>query len=145
MTERLESVTLANRDAATRVNQLHAALRDERKGMAAYPIRLETMPSLNDRISGVVDLARECGLTVRSTEPGKLEQASLHGVVGLRLEGKGGYRACVDFLHRLNTDFSDMGVRSISLISQPRSPYEDPFFNFHLLWFLQLEQPGPEA
>lgn len=142
MTQRLESETLANRQVARNVNQLQSALHDEREGMAAYPIRLTTMSSMNERISQVVGLARECGLNVRSTEPGKLEPATIHGVVGLRLEGKGGYPACAEFLHRLNTDFSDMGVRSMSLISQAQSPYEDPLFNLQLLWFVQLEQPG---
>lgn len=142
MAQRLEAETLANRTVAARVNEMQTTLREEREGMAAYPIRLTTMPSMNDRISDVVDLARECGLQVRSTEPGQLERATIYGVVGVRLEGKGGYRACVQFLHRLNTDFSDMGVRSISLISQPQSPYSEPFFNLQLLWFVQLAQPG---
>ncbi len=142
MTAQLEQETIANREAAARVNQLQVALRQERETMAAYPIRLSTLPAMNDRISRAVDLARQCGLEVRSTEPGKLEEATLHGAVGLRLEGRGSYPACATFLNLLNSEFSDMGVRSISLISQPQSPYDDPLFSFQLVWFVQLEQPG---
>jgi len=74
-----------------------------------------------------------------TSSAGQLERGSKCKLVPLAVTGRGEYKQCVAFLHKLYQAFPDISVAGFELRGNPASPEQPGTFRFELFWLAMLK------
>ncbi len=139
-------------EAEPRLAALEAELQGVRARAASAEARLnESHDRLggvglrNERVTGLTELADECGLRVDRMQPGEVARDGLYLVMPIRIEGEGSYPECARFLSELLTRFSDMSAESFSLDARGSAGPRRATFGFDLVWYADPAGAGAVA
>jgi Tfp pilus assembly protein PilO len=121
----LKAASLARKEDLT---SLHSAL-------AERQTKLQPSANLNRQVAQIAALLTECSLTTDDIQPGGASGQGGYNVVPIALTGRGGYRSCAAFLHRLSQTFPDTGVTSFELSGSPAQPRAAGNFRLVLKWY----------
>jgi Tfp pilus assembly protein PilO len=114
---------------------LVAQLATVNEALNNLPLRLEPASTVNQRISVLTLVTRECGLNIdemRGTPP--LESAD-YQTVQILIAGSGTYGSVAKFLHTLRQRFPDTAIRSFETSNNSASPdMPAATFQFDLVW-----------
>ncbi len=121
------------RDAADRLDRL-------RHDEAATALVLMPPSRVNDVLARVAAVSADCGVRVDDERVGTLAAGDRYATLPVHAVGRGTYRSCVRFLHRLNHDCPDVGVASFSLVGSPDDAAAAVSIDVDLRWHAAL--PG---
>jgi len=132
------------------------------KELGRSRIKLEEDSHINRRIAQINAFLNDCELHVDQVQIGPAHEqrnrvttdGSLNGggcatrqkckLVPLTVTGRGGYKQCVAFLHKLYQAFPDISVAGFELRGNPASPEQSGTFRFELFW-LAIHQENQKA
>ena len=132
--EELRLQRQAVEDVSARLAAVKAQWRRAEEAVANDPLKLQPAERINQRIAEVGGLAGRCGLTLDDIQPGQIAPAGRCMMVPIRLTGRGAYRICTVFLHRLKETFPDTGVSSMLLSADNENPSQTASFQLGLVW-----------
>lgn len=127
--QREESAKLE--DTMLGLRQQLVVLREE---LAQSEIKLESADQINRRIVELTTLFGDCTLEVDDVQTGKIVTGPKSNCVPISIAGRGGYKQCVAFLHKLCRTFPDISVTRFDLTGNPAMPKELGKFHLELLW-----------
>lgn len=127
--EREESAKLEASMSSLREHSL--AVQEE---LAQSEIELESTDQINRRIAELTTLLGDCTLELDDVETGDIFTGPKCDLVPISMAGRGGYKQCVAFLHKLCQTFPDVSVTRFDLAGDPAQPKESGKFRFELLW-----------
>jgi Tfp pilus assembly protein PilO len=102
--------------------------------LAQSEIELESADQINRRIAELTTLFGDCSLEVDDVQTGKIVTGPKSDLVPISIAGRGGYRQCAAFLHKLCRTFPDISVTRFDLTGNPARPRELGKFHLELLW-----------
>lgn len=141
---RSERVSFEQRVRASEVRlaslrESRSALRKELElGQARVDARGVTLlpPSgRNTRLGDLTRLAEACGLRLDRLQPGAPEDGELLTLTPIVMEGVGAYDDVGTFLHRLVSEYDDLGARSFRLEATDVQGARLASFVFDLVWY----------
>ncbi len=138
---RFESHKLHEQRADLEANA--ARLQEE---LASLHIDVEPISRLNSRLSRLTELAKRRGLTLDRIAPDAPQRATKATLVPIRMEGRGSFPSCRDWISDLRSAFPDVSVSGLQ-ITRDRSPAaESAAFVFELVWYAApTSQPAQPA
>lgn len=137
---RLQEGSLAKRrqeasNLSTSLNSVKQQLDEIRRELEASPLKLQSSSVLNERLKHVNDLASETDLQINEVHPGRRYTGDHFHTVSIFVAGKGTYRTCAQFLHRLHESFKDTAVVSFDLRGNSARGNAAQF-QFDLAWYV---------
>ena len=137
---RLQEASLAKRrqeasNLSASLNSVTKQLDEVRLELEASPLKLQSSSVLNERLKQVNDLASESDLQINEVQPGRRYTGDRFHTVSIFVAGKGTYRTCTQFLHRLHETFKDTAVSSFDLRGNPARGNAAQF-RFDLAWYV---------
>lgn len=129
MTQRQES---SNLEALMLGLRKHLAVVQEE--LAQSEIKLESADQINRRIAKLTTLFGDCVLEVDDVQTGKILTGTQCDLVPVNIAGRGVYKQCVAFLHKLHQTFADISVARFELGGNPAKPEQPGTFRFQLFW-----------
>lgn len=146
VTARLCHEMQAQQEKAAELKTAIAAAKERlesiRLEMAASSIGLDSASHINRRIAGLTKSLSECELDVDDVKTGPICRSPRYDLVPITVTGRGAYRQCVKFSHRLCSMFRDMSVMQIELSGNPARFEEPEQFRFDLFWYAAPGSPG---
>jgi Tfp pilus assembly protein PilO len=124
--------------SATKSEQ-ERALAATRASLENGVVRLDSAEKINDRVGRLTELARETGLRLDQIKPGAGTASTRFTTVPIRVSGTGRYPGFSEFLHRLHSQFPDIGLATLNLIGEPEMGDRDARFAFDLVWYAAPE------
>ena len=109
------------------------------KELAQSKVKLESANQVNRRVAGITAFLNDCELQVDQVQIGKLCRGSSCELVPIGITGKGGYKHCAAFLHRLYRAFPDISLAKFELRGNPAKPGQLGTFRFELFWLTMPE------
>ena len=116
-----------------------------REALADRKIELQPADSLNRQVAQMADLLAKCDLRTDDIHPGRISEAGRYNIVPITLAGKGGYKSCGSFFHKLSQNSRDTGVVSFEISGSPDQPGADGQFRFELRWYTAAEQADQQG
>jgi len=125
------------------------------KELGRSQIKLEKASHINRRVAQINAFLADCELHVDQVQISPSHEqrnrittdSSLNGrgcatrqrcdLIPISISGKGGYKQCVAFLHKLYQAFPDISVAGFELRGNPASPEQLGTFRFELFWLAQ--------
>ncbi|MFN0132182.1 MAG: hypothetical protein ACKVW3_06580 [Phycisphaerales bacterium] len=89
---------------------------------------------MNRRVAELNEAAASGSLRLDALKPGAPWTGARHTSVPIVLSGSGSYAAAAAFLHRLRTEFADVGVTGFDLRANTTDPSASQFV-FNLVWY----------
>jgi len=107
--------------------------------LAQSEIELESADQINRRIAELTTLLGDCTLELDDVQTGNIFTGPKCDLVPISMAGRGGYKQCAAFLHKLCRTFPDVSVARFDLSGNPAKPKELGTFRFELLWYAAVE------
>lgn len=107
----------------------------------AQPVRLVPLDQMNRRVASLNEAASRGTLRLEELKPGTPVPGAKHTSVPIVLSGTGTYAAAAAFLHRLRTEFPDVGVSGFELRADGPDARTSRFV-FNLVWYAASGSPG---
>lgn len=114
---------------------LESELRRFQAALESSPLTLHKVSHQNERLALFTDLASANHLVVDGVQTGEIMVADYYDKVPIQLTGQGSYPDCGQFLHRLTSEFPDMGVDSFVLKGRPGPKPTPGTFTFKMTWY----------
>ncbi|MBY0112667.1 MAG: hypothetical protein K2Y21_07590 [Phycisphaerales bacterium] len=105
------------------------------RDLAATRVKVEPVSKLNSRLAGLTEAGSEFGLVIDRILPEPGTNAPKATLVPIRVEGRGGFVPCRDWLAQLRTDYPDIAVRGLDISRDTSTPENATRFAFDLLWY----------
>jgi Tfp pilus assembly protein PilO len=122
-------------DLTGSLNEMRHQLMTTEQAIASYPLRLEPLSHLNQRLSQITELASASGLEVTQLEPREGVAGAHYITVPIRVVGQGSFQTSTRFLHRLYEQLPDTAVAAVDLSGRPGASAMPATFAFDLLWY----------
>lgn len=132
------AITVQRRESArlaASVATLKEQLASTRRESTETGIELQPADQINQRISQLSELMKECGLKTDDIRLGEISRGHRCDIVPISLAGQGGYKNCAVFFNRLSNDFQDTVAASFEMSGNPLKPDEIGKFSFSLYWY----------
>lgn len=110
---------------------LERATRD----LAATRVRVEPTSRLNARLAGLTEAGAAFGLVIDRIQPEPPTPTAKATLVPIRVEGRGGFPACRDWLAKLREDYPDIAVRALDIGRDTKTTENAATFAFELVWY----------
>lgn len=124
---------------ANELNRSQSVLENDLQRLQAAlessPLTLHKVSHRNERLALLTELALANDLVVDGVQTGEIIQADQYDKVPIQLSGQGGYPDCGRFLHRLTSEFPDMGVDSFELTGRSGLKHTSLAFTFKMTWY----------
>ena len=103
--------------------------------LEASQLTLQTSDFRNEHLAQLTNLAEVNGLNVDGLQTTDVIHNVHYDRVPIQMTGFGSYPDCAAFLHQLNSDYPDTGVKSFELKGKPGPKPSDSFFRFNMVWY----------
>lgn len=114
------------------VSSILAGVRQE---LEASQLTLQTSGFRNEHLAQLTNLAELNGLNVDGLQTTDVIHNDHYDMVPIQMTGFGSYPDCAAFLHQLNSNYPDTGVKSFELKGKPGPKPSDSFFRFNMVWY----------
>jgi Tfp pilus assembly protein PilO len=120
---------------ASAITRAKTNLQSVRAEIAGSQWALEPQGHLNNRVAGITNLAKKCGLEIEEINPGSTLAGSQYDSLALKLTGRGSYRGCVTFMHQLHDHYPDTAIGGFRITVGGQEAGGPLSMEFNLVWF----------
>lgn len=121
-------------DLEASISKLRQQLAVVQEELAQSEIKLESADQINQRIAKLTALLGDCALEVDDIQTSKILTGTQCDFVPISIAGRGRYKQCTAFLHKLYRSCADINVARLELQGNPAMPEQPGTFRLQLFW-----------
>lgn len=143
--EQLESGRAAIRHLREQHADLEFNLSRLESDLKSTRVEVEPVARLNSRLSRLTESASKRKLALDRVAPDAPQRATKATLVPIKIEGRGAFLACRDWIADLRAEFPDVAIAGFQIARDKSGAAETASFAFELVWYAAPSAQAAQA